>query len=186
MSDVSSLLDSTKDQMEKAIDHLEIELSKIRAGKASPQMLDGIHVDYYGSQMPLDQVGNINTPDARTLVIQPWEKTMIKPIEKAITEANLGFNPQNDGSLIRITIPPLTEERRKQLVKMTKDQAEHGKIAIRTIRKDANEAAKKLVKNGLPEDEGKAAETKIQELTDKSIAKIDDLLRIKEKDILTV
>jgi ribosome recycling factor len=186
MSDINKQLDSARQGMDKAIDHLDFELGKIRAGKASPQMLDSVNVEYYGSHMPLSQVGSINTPDAKTLVIQPWEKNMLKPIEQAITYANLGFNPQNDGNVIRIAIPPLTEERRKQLVKMAKDEAEHGKVAIRNIRKDANEAIRKLVKGGVPEDEGKSAETKVQELTDKYIKKIDDIFAQKEKEIMTV
>jgi ribosome recycling factor len=186
MSDVNKQLDNARDAMEKTISHLEIELGKIRAGKATPQMLDSVHVEYYGNHVPISQVGSVNTPDAKTLIIQPWEKNMLKPIEQAITYANLGFNPQNDGNVIRISLPPLTEERRKQLVKMAKDEAEQGKVGIRNIRKDANENLRKLVKNGLPEDEGKSAETKVQELTDKYIKKIDEILIHKEKEILTV
>lgn len=172
--------------MDKAVDHLVTDLGKVRAGKASPQMLDTVFVDYYGTNTPLAQVAAINTPDAKTLTIQPWEKNMLTPIEKAIAYANLGFNPQNDGVVIRISLPPLTEERRKQLVKMAKEATEHGKVTIRNIRKDTNESLKKLVKNGLPEDEGKKGETKVQELTDKYIAKMDDVLKNKEKEILTV
>ncbi len=186
MSDLNKFLDAAKTQMEKALSHLDIELAKIRAGKASPQMLDGVFVDYYGASTPLSQIGTINTPDARTLVIQPWEKSMLTAIEKGITYANLGFNPQNDGNVIRITIPPLTEERRKQLVKMAKAEAEEGKITIRNIRKEVNENIKKAVKAGVPEDEGKVAETKVQDLTDKHIAKVDEVLKVKEKEILTV
>lgn len=186
MSDINSVLNSTRSQMEKAIEHLEKELGKIRAGKAAPQMLDSVFVDYYGNSTPLNQVGSISTPDAKTIVVQPWEKSMLTAIEKGITYANLGFNPQNDGTVIRITLPPLTEERRKQLVKMAKDELEHGKITIRNIRKDANESIKKLVKDGLPEDEGKGGEGKVQELTDKYIAKMDEILKAKEKEILTV
>ena len=184
--DVSKMLDGAKSLMDKSIEHLDTELSKVRAGKAAPQMLDTVQVDYYGTNTPLAQVASVNTPDARTLVIQPWEKNMLTPIEKAITYANLGFNPTNDGTVIRITIPPLTEERRKALVKNAKDIAEHGKVTIRNIRKDVNENVKKLVKNGLPEDEGKKAETKVQEMTDKFITKVDEILKAKEKDILTV
>jgi ribosome recycling factor len=186
MSEVNKVIDSTKEHMEKAVDHLVTELSKVRAGKASPQMLDTVFVDYYGTNTPIAQVGSINTPDAKTLVIQPWEKNMITAIEKAITYANLGFNPQNDGTVVRISLPPLTEERRKQLVKMAKETAEHGKVTVRNLRKDGNEAIKKLVKGGVPEDEGKVGETKIQDLTDKYIAKIDEILKGKEAEILTV
>jgi ribosome recycling factor len=186
MSDLNKLIDAGKSQMEKALNHLDIELGKIRAGKASAQMLDGVFVDYYGASTPLSQIGTINTPDARTLVIQPWEKSMLTAIEKGITYANLGFNPQNDGNVIRITVPPLTEERRKQLVKMAKAEAEEGKITIRNIRKEVNENIKKAVKGGVPEDDGKAAETKVQDLTDKHIAKVDEILKVKEKEILTV
>ena len=172
--------------MKKAISHLETELTKIRAGKATPAIVDGIHVDYYGNATPLNQVANITIPDARTISLQPWEKNMITAIEKAITYANLGFNPQNDGTVVRISLPPLTEERRKQLVKMAKETAEHGKVTVRNLRKDGNEAIKKLVKAGVPEDEGKIGETKIQDLTDKYIAKIDEILKGKETEILTV
>ncbi len=184
--ELTSLLTSTHDDMEKALNHLEHELTKVRAGKASPQMLDSVFVDYYGTSTPLSQIGTINTPDARTLVIQPWEKSMLGPIEKGITYANLGFNPQNDGTVIRITVPPLTEERRIALVKQAKDTTEHGKITIRSIRKDTNIAVKTLIKNGLPEDDGKRAETKIQEMTDTYIAKLDEVLKHKEKEIMTV
>lgn len=186
MSDVDSVLNSTRDHMEKAVQHLEKELMKIRAGKAAPHMLDSVFVDYYGNSTPLNQVGSISTPDPKTIVVQPWEKSMLTAIEKGITYANLGFNPQNDGTVIRITLPPLTEERRKQLVKMAKDEVEHGKVTIRNIRKDSNERIKKLVKDGLPEDEGKGGEHKVQELTDKYIAKMDEILKTKEKEILTV
>lgn len=186
MSDLNSVLNTTRDHMEKAVEHLEKELNKIRAGKAAPQMLDSVFVDYYGNSTPLGQVGNISTPDAKTIVVQPWEKSMLTAIEKGITYANLGFNPQNDGNVIRITIPPLTEERRKQLVKMAKDELEHGKVTIRNIRKESNESIKKLVKDGMPEDEGKGGEGKVQELTDKFIAKMDDIMKAKEKEILTV
>lgn len=180
------VLDAAKEQMTKAISHLESELQKIRAGRANPTMLDSIHVDYYGSSTPLSQVANISTPDARTLQIQPWEKNMITPIEKAISNANLGYNPTNDGQVIRINIPPLTEDRRKDLVKQSKSEAEHARVTVRNIRRDANEAIKKLQKDGLPEDQAKAAEGKVQNLTDDSIAKIDKHLEAKEKEIMTV
>src|SRR5690606_14324643 len=141
---ISIELDDCKDKMSKAVAHTESELTKIRAGKASPSMLDGISVDYYGSATPLSQVANINTTDARTIVVQPWEKSLINAIEKAITDANLGINPQNDGIVIRLNVPPLTEERRRDLVKKAKEETERGRVAIRNIRKDANESIKKL------------------------------------------
>lgn len=184
--EIQFLLEETKEQMEKAISHLEAELVKVRAGKASPSMLEGVYVDYYGTRTPLNQVSNINTQDARTLVVQPWEKAMLTPIEKAIQVANLGLNPQNDGVIIRIIVPALTEERRKDLVKRAKAEAEHAKVTLRTLRRDANEAIKKLQKNGLPEDEAKDAETRIQQLTDAYAAKCDKHLESKEKDIMTV
>ena len=184
--EIQFLLEETKEQMEKAINHLEAELVKVRAGKASPSMLEGIAVDYYGTRTPLNQVANVNTQDARTLVVQPWEKSMLTPIEKAIQAANLGLNPQNDGVIIRIIVPPLTEERRKDLVKKAKAEAEHAKVTLRTLRRDANEGIKKLQKNGLPEDEAKGAEEKIQQLTDAYSAKCDKHLEQKEKDIMTV
>jgi ribosome recycling factor len=172
--------------MDKAIDHCDGELQKIRAGKASPSMLDDIVVDYYGSPTPLSQVGSVNTPDARTIVVQPWEKSLLGPIEKAIMEANLGVNPQNDGVIIRINVPPLTEERRRDLVKKAKAEAETGKIAIRNIRKDANEKIRKLKTEGVSEDEMKTGEGEIQKLTDAYIIKVDVLSDAKEKDIMTV
>jgi ribosome recycling factor len=175
-----------KASMDKAIDHCDGELQKIRAGKASPSMLDDIVVDYYGSPTPLNQVGSVNTPDARTIVIQPWEKSLLGPIEKAIMEANLGVNPQNDGIIIRINVPPLTEERRRDLVKRAKAEAETGKIAIRNIRKEANEKIRKLKSEGVSEDEMKVGEGEIQKLTDAYIIKVDHLSDAKEKDIMTV
>jgi ribosome recycling factor len=172
--------------MDKAIDHCEGELQKIRAGKASPSMFDDIMVDYYGSATPLNQIASVNTPDARTIVIQPWEKSMLSPIEKAIMEANLGVNPQNDGVIIRINVPPLTEERRRDLVKKAKAEAETGKIAVRNIRKDANEKIRKLKTEGVSEDEMKVGEAEIQKLTDAYIIKVDHHSEAKEKDIMTV
>ncbi|HZX59504.1 MAG TPA: ribosome recycling factor [Mucilaginibacter sp.] len=172
--------------MEKAIDHCEGELQKIRAGKASPSMLDDVLVDYYGSPTPLNQVGSVNTPDARTIVIQPWEKSLLSAIEKAIMEANLGVNPQNDGVIIRINVPPLTEERRRDLVKKAKAEAETGKIAIRNIRKEANEKIRKLKSEGVSEDEMKVGEAEVQKLTDAFIGKVDQHSEAKEKDIMTV
>jgi ribosome recycling factor len=179
-------IDSASELMAKAIAHLESELSKIRAGKAAPQMLDGIYVDYYGANTPLSQVASVNTPDARTLTIQPWEKQMLGPIEKAIFSSNIGLTPQNDGIQIRLNIPPVTEERRIGLVKQSKAEAEHCKVSIRNIRRDANEAIKKLVKDGLAEDLAKDAEAKIQQLTDNFIVKADKHLETKEKEIMTV
>jgi len=172
--------------MDKAIDHAEGELQKIRAGKANPSMLDDVMVDYYGSPTPLNQVGSVNTPDARTIVVQPWEKSLLSAIEKAIMEANLGVNPQNDGVIIRINVPPLTEERRRDLVKKAKAEAETGKIAIRNIRKDANEKIRRLKSEGVSEDEMKVGEHEVQKLTDSYIQKVDQLSDAKEKDIMTV
>src|ERR1035437_2844558 len=185
-ADVKKLLDETNAQMEKAISHLEVELTKIRAGKASPGMLDGIFVDYYGTNTPLNQVANVSTSDARTIVIQPWEKSMIHPIEKAITNANLGLNPQNDGIVVRVTVPTLTEERRKDLVKKTKAEGEHARVTIRNVRRDTMELFKGLIKNGLPEDVGKDAEAKVQVITNNYIAKVDKHLELKEREIMTV
>jgi len=186
MEEVKNILDQLQDQMNKAITHLESELQKVRAGKASPSMLDGLYVDYYGTPTPMNQVASVNTPDARTLIVQPWEKAMIKPIEKSIIDANLGFAPQNDGSMIRINIPPQTEERRKELVKKAKAEGEHAKVGIRTFRKDANDNVKKAQKNGLPEDMAKDAEDKIQKLVDSFVVKIDKHLEAKEKEIMTL
>src|ERR1700743_632258 len=159
---VKKQINDAKALMEKAIDHADNELNKIRAGKASPAMLDDIVVEYYGTPTPLSQVGSVNTPDARTIVIQPWEKSLLNPIEKAIKEANLGVNPQNDGIIIRINVPPLTEERRRDLVKKAKSEAENGKVAVRNIRKDANEKIRKLKSEGVSEDEMKNSECEIE------------------------
>lgn len=186
MSDIKTVLDNAKALMDKAISHLESELQKVRAGKANPVMLENVQVDYYGSRVPLSNTASINTQDARTLIIQPWEKSMLTPIEKAIQAANLGFNPQNDGVIIRIIVPPLTEERRKDLTKTAKSLGEDAKIASRNIRKDAMEQIKKLQKDGLPEDLAKDGETKVQQLTDGTVAKIDKHVEQKEKEIMTV
>lgn len=172
--------------MDKAISHCESELAKIRAGKASVGMLDGITVDYYGSPTLLSQVAALNTPDARTITLQPWEKNMLVPIERAIMEANIGINPQNDGVIIRLVVPPLTEERRRDLVKKSKEEVEKGKIAIRNIRKDANEKIKKLKAESVSEDEIKTGEAEVQKITDGYIVKADKLAEAKEKDIMTV
>lgn len=184
--DIKSIQQHADEQMQKAIDHLEVELIKIRAGKANPQMVDAITVDYYGSQMPLNQVSNVSVMDARTLSIQPWEKNMLQPIEKAIIAANIGINPQNDGNIIRLFLPPLTEERRKELVKKCHAEGEHSKVAIRNIRRDAIEHIKKLQKNGLSEDAAKDAEANVQGVTDKFISAVDKHLVSKEKEIMSV
>ncbi|MBL7929554.1 MAG: ribosome recycling factor [Bacteroidia bacterium] len=187
MSDeVKKIMSHLEEHAQKAIVHLEHELAKVRAGKANPQILESIHVDYYGTSTPLFQVANVNTPDARTLVIQPWEKSMLQVIEKAIQAANLGFNPQNDGTIIRINIPPLTEERRKELVKKTKQEGEHAKVGIRNMRREALESIKKQQKAGLPEDVAKDAEHKVQHTIDEYIKKVDKHLEAKEKEIMTV
>ncbi len=184
--DTASIIANAEEHMNKAINHLETELTKIRAGKANPQMLDGIMVDYYGAPMPINQVANISVMDARTLSIQPWEKNMLQPIERAIIAANIGINPQNDGSFIRIFLPPLTEERRRELVKRCQGEGEHSKVAIRNIRRDAIENIKKLQKNGLSEDASKDAEAGVQQVTDKFISMVDKHLVTKEKEIMSV
>lgn len=184
--EINFILDSTKESMENSIAHLEKEFLNIRAGKASPQMLGGVFVDYYGSQTPLSQVANINTPDARTITVTPWEKNMLQPIEKAIMIANIGFNPMNNGDNIIISVPPLTEERRRDLVKQAKAEAEDAKIGIRNARKDANNDIKKLEKDGTSEDICKVAEENVQKLTDTYIKKIDEHLVTKEAEIMKV
>lgn len=180
------VFDQLKDTMDKAIDHAASEFSKIRAGKAHPSMLDAVKVEYYGNLVPLSQVANVNTPDAKTISIQPWEKTMLQAIEKGIIISNLGFNPSNDGSVIRVTLPPLTEERRKDIVKKVKSEAENAKITIRNLRKDANENIKRLQKEGLPEDEAKTAETNVQKTIDIHIKKVDELSAAKEAEIMQI
>jgi ribosome recycling factor len=185
-ADISTIIAGTEEQMKKAINHLEVELIKIRAGKANPQMLDNIMVDYYGSPMPISQVGNISVMDARTLTIQPWEKNMLQPIERAIINGNIGVTPQNDGVIIRLFLPPLTEERRKELVKKCLAEGEHSKIAIRSIRREAIESIKKLQKSGLSEDAAKDSEAEVQQVTDKFISVIDKHLATKEKEIMAV
>lgn len=180
------VLDHCLEKMEMTIAHLEKELLHIRAGKANPAMVDAVHVDYYGSMVPISQVSNISTPDPRTIAIQPWEKKLIPVIEKAIMAANLGFNPDNNGEVIRINIPPLTEERRKNLVKSANKEGENARVSIRTARKESNETLKKLQKTGLPEDMEKFAEEKVQKFTDDFVKKIDTLVAAKEKDIMTI
>ena len=174
------------DSMNKAISHLETELVKIRAGKATPGMVEGISVDYYGTPTPISQVGNISVADARTLTIQPWEKNMLQPIERSIIAANIGITPQNDGNMIRLFLPPLTEERRKEFVKKAQTEGEHSKVAIRNIRRDAMEHIKKLQKNGMSEDVCKDAEKEVQDSTDRFITLVDKHLAAKEKEIMTV
>ena len=185
-ADVKNLLTDTRSQMSKALEHFEFELSKIRTGRASAGMLDGVEVNAYGSMTPIYQVGNISTPDARSITIQPWDASVLPEIEKAILKANLGITPQNDGKLIRLNIPAMTEERRKDLVKQTKNEAEKCRISLRTIRKDANEVVKKFLKDGLTEDSAKSAETDIQNLTNDFTGKVEKHLEVKEKEIMTV
>jgi ribosome recycling factor len=184
--DLSYILEDGKESMTKAIDHLEAELVKIRAGKANPTMLDGIVVDYYSNPTPINQVGNISAMDARTISIQPWEKNMLQPIERAIIAANIGINPQNDGNIIRLFLPPLTEERRREMVKRSNGEGEQAKVAVRSIRREAIEQIKKLQKDGLSEDQAKDAETEIQEMTDKFISLVEKHLAAKEKEIMSV
>jgi len=184
--DVSMTLELAEDSMKKGINHLEAELIKIRAGKANPQMLEGIMVDYYGTPTALNQVGNVSVLDARTLTIQPWEKNMLQPIERSIISSNIGINPQNDGNIIRLFLPPLTEERRKELVKRCQAEGEHCRIAIRNVRRDAIEEIKKLQKSGLSEDAAKDAEGDVQEITNKYIAAVEKHLAAKEKDIMAI
>ncbi|MGN6511109.1 MAG: ribosome recycling factor [Chitinophaga sp.] len=184
--ELNLILDDAKDSMQKAISHLETELTKIRAGKANPQILDGITVDYYGSPTALNQVANVSVADARTLTIQPWEKNMLQPIERAIIASNIGLNPQNDGVLIRLFLPPLTEERRKELVKRVNGEGEHAKVAVRNIRRDAIEGIKKLQKDGLSEDTAKDAEADVQTLTDKNITLVDKHCAAKDKEIMAI
>jgi len=184
--EVNLILEDTEEHMQGAINHLEKALIKIRAGKANPSMLEGVLVDYYGNPTPLNQVANVGTSDARTIVIQPWEKTMIAPIEKAIMAANLGFNPDNNGEVIRINIPMLTEERRSTLVKQVKHEGEETKISLRNSRRDALEMLKKMKNDGLSEDMEKRAEDKVQKLIDKYYEKVEKMIDEKEKDIMTI
>jgi ribosome recycling factor len=184
--DLNSIIEAAKATMTKAISHLEGELSKIRAGKASPVMLDGIVADYYGSPTPIAQIANITTMDARTISVQPWEKNMLQVIERAIIAANIGINPQNDGVIIRLFLPPLTEERRKELVKKCGGEGEHAKVSIRNIRRDAIEHIKKLQKDGASEDECKDAEIEAQTTTDKFISLVEKHLAAKEVEIMVV
>ena len=184
--DVELIIEETKERMQKALDHLEHELARLRAGRATPVLLDGITVDYYGVNSPLSQVSNINTPDPKTILIQPWEKTMLSVIEKAILAANIGLTPMNNGEVIRISIPPLTEERRHQLVKQVRTESETAKISIRNARKWANDELKQLLKDGLPEDLEKDAIETVQEMTNEFNSKVDKIMALKEKDVMTV
>lgn len=184
MEEIELYLDEAKDLMTKAVNHVASELTKIRAGKANPSMLDGILVSYYGATTPLNQVSSLTTPDARTIFIKPWEKGMIAEIEKAIRDANLGLNPQNDGQQVIINVPMLTEERRKQLVKQVGQECEHGKVSVRTIRKETNEQLKKI--KGASEDDVKNAEESVQQMTNDFIARIDAQMKKKEVEIMTV
>jgi len=180
------ILEEAQNGMDKAIAHLNLELGKIRAGRANPSMLDSVKVDYYGSLTPLSQIGNVSTLDSRTLTIQPWEKAMLDEITKAIINANLGLNPQNNGEVILISVPVLTEERRKELVKRAKSEGEHAKVSIRSQRKDANDMIKSLKDEGLSEDQIKDSETEIQNITDLFTKKVDEFVALKETDIMKV
>jgi ribosome recycling factor len=184
--ETTAIIEEARISMKKAMDHFESELVKIRAGKANPTMLDGITVDYYGNPTPINQVGNLSAMDARTLTIQPWEKKMLQPIERAIIAANIGINPQNDGNIIRLFLPPLTEERRKELVKRSNAEGEQAKIAVRNIRRDAIEQIKKAQKDGLSEDAAKDAEGAMQDVTNNFISLIEKHLATKEKEIMSV
>lgn len=186
MEEIEFYLDDAKDTMDKALKHLNIELAKIRAGKASTNMLDGIQIEYYGVPSPLNNVASITTPDARTIAVKPFEKKIIGEIEKAIRNSNLGLSPTNDGEIIRLNIPPLTEERRRDLVKKVKQEIETAKINVRNIRKASNEDIRKLTKEGVSEDDVKRGEERVQKLTDSFIARIDEIFEAKEKDIMAV
>ncbi len=186
MNDVNHYLNPAEEKMEMAVEYLDEALAHIRAGKANPKILDGIRVDYYGSAAPISNVANVSVPDARTITITPWEKSMFKVIEKAIINSELGITPENNGEIIRISIPPLTEERRKALVKQSKNEAEQAKISVRNARRDAIEGLKKAIKDGMPEDVEKDAEAKVQKLHDRYMKRIEEVFAAKEKEILTV
>ena len=186
MDDIEFYLEEAEEMMDKAVNHAAQELVKIRAGKANPGMLDSIRVDYYGNPTPLNQMATVSAPDARTLMIKPWEKTIIQDIERAIINSDLGLNPQNDGEQVIISIPMLTEERRVELMKQVKHECEQGKISLRTVRKDINDHLKQLQKDGISEDEVHRAEDRVQEITDNHSKKIDELLAKKEEEIMTV
>mgnify|MGYP001324430339 CR=1 FL=1 len=186
MSDIAAITKKAEEKMQGSVEYLEEVLSRIRAGKANPHILDGIKLDYYGTLTPLSGVASINTPDARKPVIQRWEKQMLREVEKAILDSDVGITPDNNGEMIRLSMPPLTEERRKQLVKQSKGEAEDAKISVRNARRDAIDGYKKLVKEGLGEDLAKDAEASMQKIHDKYIKKIDEVFALKEKEILTV
>lgn len=186
MEEITMFLDEAKELMDKTIRHTGLEFNKIRAGKANPSMLDGLMVEYYGVPTPINQAASVSTSDARTLVIRPFEKKLIQEIERAIINSDLGLSPQNDGEVIRLIVPPMTEERRKDLVKQVKNEGEAGKVSIRSIRKETNEELRKLQKDGASEDDVKRAEDKVQQLTDQHITKIDQMIADKEKEIMTV
>ncbi|WP_024994313.1 ribosome recycling factor [Phocaeicola paurosaccharolyticus] len=186
MTDVKTCLEEAQEKMDMAIMYLEESLAHIRAGKASTRLIDGIRVDSYGSMVPINNVAAVSTPDARSIAIKPWDKNMFRAIEKAIIDSDLGITPENNGEIIRIGIPPLTEERRKQLAKQCKSEGETAKVSVRNARRDAIDILKKAVKDGMPEDEQKNGEEKLQKVHDKYIKKIDDLLAEKDKEIMTV
>jgi len=186
MVDIKQYVKGAEEKMESAVEHLDEQLSHIRAGKANPKILDGVKVLYYGSLVPLTNVASVNTPDAKTIIITPWEKPLIKDIEKAILNSDVGITPENNGEIIRLGIPPLTEERRRQLAKQSKQEAESAKISVRNARRDAIDALKKSIKDGVPEDVEKDAEAEVQKIHDKFIKKVDELYAAKEKEIMTV
>jgi ribosome recycling factor len=184
--EVALVYEMAKEHMDKAVDHLDNELIRIRAGKANIHILDGVVVDYYGTPTPLNQVSNVSTPDAKTIMIQPWEKTMIDPIEKALMQSNVGITPGNNGEVIRLIVPQLTEERRRDLVKKVKSEGENARVSLRNHRREANEEYKQMQKDGLSEDETKTAEDHIQKLTDEYSEKVDKIVEAKEEDIMTI
>ncbi|NNJ54627.1 MAG: ribosome recycling factor [Bacteroidia bacterium] len=186
IEEIKEVIDMLKVEADKSLHHVEAEIGKLRAGKAMPAMLDSVQVEYYGSKVPLSQVANVNTPDAKTLMVKPWEKSMLEEIEKAIMHANLGLNPQNDGEQVIINVPPLTEERRIQLVKQVKGESEDGKIGLRGARKHAIDAIKELQKEGLSEDLAKNAEGDVQKMVDDYSKRIDDAIANKENEIMTI
>ncbi len=184
--DVQLVYDMAKEHMEKTVEHLDNELVRIRAGKANVHILDGVMVDYYGAPTPLNQVSNVSTPDAKTIMIQPWEKSMIDTIEKALMQSNVGITPGNNGEVIRLIIPQLTEERRRELVKQVKSEGENARVSIRNSRREANDEYKQMQKDGLSEDETKTAEDHIQKLTDEFSEKVEKVVEAKEEDIMTI
>ncbi|MEZ3441996.1 ribosome recycling factor [uncultured Alistipes sp.] len=186
MMETKQILNDASDRMQKTVEHLEEELLNVRAGKASPNALNGVFVDYYGSQTPVSGVASVTVPDAKTILIQPWDKNLIRAIEKAILDSNIGLTPSNNGEQIRLSIPPLTEERRKELVKQVRQEAETARISLRNARRDAVEAFKKAVKEGMPEDESKDGENQVQKLLEKFSKLLDAQIDKKEKEIMTV